>query len=98
MSGEHTLPLPSQVYNPQSERLRNRRIEEVIRRSETNINDALRAQILPAAHVGDLPTGLKAGVRSFVIDATANTFNAALAGGGTYAVPVFFDGTVWRVG
>lgn len=95
---DRTLLTPSSEYNPAHERLRNRRIEEVMRRSEMNFNDALRAQNIPTCNVADLPTSVVAGVRGFVLNATANTFNASVAGGGTYAVPVFFDGTVWRVG
>lgn len=38
------------------------------------------------------------GARSFVIDANATTFNSVVAGGGSNNVPVFFDGSAWRIG
>lgn len=38
------------------------------------------------------------GSRSFVNDATATTFNSIVAGGGSNLVPVFSDGTNWRIG
>lgn len=48
--------------------------------------------------VASLPTGDLAGERNFVSDATSNTFGAAVVGGGSYAVPVWHDGTGWKVG
>jgi len=38
------------------------------------------------------------GARSFVTDANATTFNSVVAGGGSNKVPVFSDGTNWRIG
>jgi hypothetical protein len=48
----------------------------------------------------NLPTAsaVGAGARAFVTDATSVTFNAVLTGGASNAVPVFSDGTVWRIG
>lgn len=95
---DRTLLLPSQSYNPAHERLRNRRIEEVMRRQEMNLNDKFRALFVPACNAADLPTNVVAGVRGFVLDATSATFNAAVVGGGANAVPIFHNGTSWRVG
>jgi len=39
-----------------------------------------------------------AGARSMVTDATVTTFASIVAGGGANAVPVFSDGTNWRIG
>jgi len=39
-----------------------------------------------------------AGGRSFVTDATVTTFGTTVAGGGANAVPVYSDGTNWRIG
>lgn len=47
--------------------------------------------------VATLPTGTL-GKRSFVTDATATTFNSVVAGGGANNVPVFYDGTNWKIG
>jgi hypothetical protein len=47
---------------------------------------------LPAANTAG------AGARGFVTDATASTFYSVVAGGGSIGVPVFSDGTNWRIG
>lgn len=39
-----------------------------------------------------------AGARSFVTDANATTFASIVAGGGANGVPVYSDGTNWRIG
>jgi len=53
-----------------------------------------------AVVVASLPTaaGAGAGARSFVTDATAATFGTVAAGGGANAVPVWSDGTNWKIG
>jgi hypothetical protein len=38
------------------------------------------------------------GDRAFVIDAASIGFGNVVTSGGTNAVPVYFDGAVWRVG
>lgn len=38
------------------------------------------------------------GLRRMVTDATAVTFQSIVAGGGTNIVPVYCDGTNWRIG
>jgi hypothetical protein len=50
--------------------------------------------------VSTLPsaTSTNAGVRSFVSDATATTFASIVAGGGSNTVPIYCDGTNWRIG
>jgi hypothetical protein len=48
--------------------------------------------------VAALPAGAPAGTRDFVTDATVATFGAALVGGGALKVPVYSDGTAWKVG
>ena len=48
--------------------------------------------------VSTLPAGI-AGSRAFVSDATgAVTFNSLVVGGGSNGVPVYHDGTSWKVG
>ncbi len=49
------------------------------------------ASLLAAATAG-------AGARSFVTDATVTTFASTVAGGGGNAVPVYSDGTNWKIG
>lgn len=47
--------------------------------------------------VAGLPAGA-AGMRAFVTDANATTFASVVAGGGANGVPVYHDGTNWRIG
>lgn len=47
--------------------------------------------------VSTLPTAT-AGFRAFVSDASSSTFASVPAGGGSTFVPVYFDGTNWRIG
>jgi hypothetical protein len=59
--------------------------------------------IIPALTVytvATLPSAATSGVgaRSFVSDATATTFASNVAGGGANKVPVYSDGTNWKVG
>jgi len=91
------LVVPSASYDASHERQRNRRIEEVIRNTEVNFNDLLRSMFVPTCLVSELPTAT-VGVRGFVTDANATTFASAVAGGGSNGVPVYNDGTIWRIG
>lgn len=59
----------------------------------------LRVRLTPKT-VAQLPTpdSTYKGSIQFVTDSSVVTFNTVVAGGGTSAVPVFCDGTNWRVG
>jgi hypothetical protein len=50
--------------------------------------------------VANLPSAVTAGAgaRSFVTDALTPTFGATVVTGGAVAVPVYSDGTNWKVG
>jgi hypothetical protein len=50
--------------------------------------------------VANLPAAATAGsgARAFVTNATATTFASIVAGGGSNGVPVYSDGTNWRIG
>jgi len=50
--------------------------------------------------VATLPSAATAGVgaRAFVSDATATTFASTVAGTGSNKVPVYSDGTNWKIG
>lgn len=48
--------------------------------------------------VASLPAAGTAGRRRFVTDANATTFASVVAGSGANAVPVYDDGTNWRIG
>ena len=47
--------------------------------------------------VGQLPPSPQ-GTRAIVTDSTTTSYYAVVSGGGTFVVPVFFDGTNWRIG
>ena len=48
--------------------------------------------------VAALPSGVPAGTRAYVTDATAPTFLGALTGGGAVTCPVFYNGSAWVAG
>jgi hypothetical protein len=53
-----------------------------------------------ATTVANLPSAATAGAgaRAMVTDSNTATFNATVAGGGANIVPVFSNGTNWKVG
>lgn len=92
-----TLPLaPIEYHQQYQDQLNN------ILRLYFNQIDALISQFQIGAVylVADLPTAAVAsvGARAFVTNSSVTTFNTIVAGGGSAKVPVFFDGTNWRVG
>jgi hypothetical protein len=50
--------------------------------------------------VSTLPTASTSnvGTRTFVSDSSVTTFGSTVVGGGTNTVPVYSDGTSWKVG
>jgi hypothetical protein len=70
--------------------------------------DALNTQLMASGvvpplvnyTVATLPSAVTsgAGARSFVTDALSPTFGATVVTGGAVAVPVYSDGTNWKVG
>lgn len=48
--------------------------------------------------VAGLPAATTAGMRYFVSDGTAGAFRTVVAGGGAVFLPVYSDGTDWRIG
>jgi hypothetical protein len=57
-------------------------------------------EAVPIYTVATLPSAADAGVgaKSFVSDASAPSFGATVVGGGAVSVPVYSDGTNWKVG
>lgn len=53
-----------------------------------------------SSNVGGLPSAATsgAGARAFVTNANATTFASIVSGGGANGVPVYSDGTDWRIG
>ena len=60
--------------------------------------DQLRKLEPSSQTVASLPTAHIKGARLFVTDATAITFGSIVGGGGANSVPVYDDGTNWRIG
>jgi hypothetical protein len=54
--------------------------------------------LIPALTVAQLPAAGNRSAVSFVTDATVTTFGTIVAGTGTNKVPVYDDGTNWRIG
>lgn len=75
-------------------------LAEWIRRAATAVNWMLRRDAIPACTVAQLPAvgDVDVGQRGFVTDANATTFASIVAGGGSNGVPVYSDGTNWRIG
>ena len=48
--------------------------------------------------VATLPTSPVKGWVAMVTDANATTFASTVAGGGSNNVPVYYDGTNWKIG
>ena len=61
---------------------------------------ATYAALAPAQTVANLKNPLIAGpnAKDFVTDATATTFGTVVVGGGANKVPVWCDGTAWKIG
>lgn len=54
-------------------------------------------QVMPLYTSATIPPGIL-GAKAMVTDATSATFNAVYTGGGANVVPVFFNGSNWRIG
>jgi hypothetical protein len=98
------LPAPTQDYSYLYQnqfnnvlRLYFNRIQGILGQINTD------SGILPALTiytVATLPSAATSGTgaRAFVSDATATTFASTVAGGGANKVPVYSDGTNWKIG
>ena len=98
------LPLATEEYNrPYQDQLNN------VLRLYFNRLDAIFSQLTASTlntisttvyTVVTLPSAVTSGVgaRTFVSDANATTFASIVAGGGVNKVPVYSDGTNWRIG
>lgn len=56
--------------------------------------------VLSAINFNNLPSGsdLYIGARAFIVDGDSSIFNSIVTGGGNIKIPVFYDGSDWRVG
>jgi hypothetical protein len=95
------LPLPKDEFS----KLYLNQLTNVLRLYFNQSNSVLEALVseTPANNVfivSNLSTPADAGVgaRSFVTDSSVTTFGSVVAGGGANKVPIYSDGTDWRVG
>ena len=89
------LPLPTFTYEQQQFNQHN----NVLRIFFNQVASALN-NLNAVYAVGELPSAALAGVgaRTFVSDANATTFASIVASGGSNKVPIYSDGTNWRIG
>jgi hypothetical protein len=97
------LPLPPEDYN----RVYFDQMLNILRLYFNRL-DALTTQLMTSGvvpplvnyTVATLPSAVTSGkgARSFVTDALGPTFGATVVTGGAVAVPVYSDGTNWKVG
>jgi len=97
------LPLASENYNRQYQDQLNNVLRLYFNLIDATFNQLQVTDILPALTnytVATLPSAATSGVgaRSFVTDALAPAFGATVVAGGAVAVPVYSDGTNWKVG
>jgi len=95
------LPLPQNEFS----KLYLNQLTNVLRLYFNQENSTLSALVeeLPVNlvyTVSTLPSASASGTgyRAFVTDATATTFASTVAGGGANKVPVYSDGTNWKIG
>ena len=92
-----SLPIPPSVYARQY----HDQLNNVLRLYFSQIDNFVGQLALGSVYlVADLPVAAatSVGARAFVTNSSVTTFNTIVAGGGANNVPVFFDGTNWRVG
>lgn len=74
-------------------------LNNILRLYFNQIDSAVNRPSTPLT-VADLSSAVISGVgaRAFVIDSSVSTFGSTVAGGGSTKVPVYSDGTNWKVG
>ena len=97
------LPLSPMQYDRQYADQLNNVLRLYFNRVDAILNQLKTDSIIPALTnytVATLPSAVTSGKgsRSFVTDALLPTFGSTVAGGGAVAVPVYSDGTNWKVG
>jgi len=97
------LPLSPFEYDRQYVDQLNNVLRLYFNRVDAILNQLKTDTIIPPLTnytVATLPSAVTSGkgARSFVTDALAPTFGATVVTGGAVAVPVYSDGTNWKVG
>jgi len=91
------LPLGSEEYD----RVYQDQLNNILRLYFNQLTSVLNFLESPLNYtVATLPSAVDygAGAKSFVTDASGPTFGATVVGGGSVSVPVYSDGTDWKVG
>jgi hypothetical protein len=97
------LPLAPETYDRQYQDQLNNVLRLYFNRNDSILNQLKTDETIPALTnytVATLPSAvtLGLGARSFVTDALAPAFGSTVVAGGAVAVPVYSDGTNWKVG
>ena len=97
------LPLAPTAYEPRYQDQVNNVLRLYFNRLDAILAQLVTSTVLPPLTnytVATLPSAVTsgAGARSFVTDALAPTFGTTVVTGGATAVPVYSDGTNWKVG
>ena len=98
-----SLPTPPTEYDPRYVEQFNNVLRLYFNRLQGIFGQISTSEIIPASTnytVATLPSAATsgAGARTFVTDATGPTFGATVVGGGAVFVPVYSNGTNWKVG
>ena len=91
------LPASPAQYDQQF----NDQLLNILRLYFSQIDNLSTALLVPTVYtVAALPSAstLGAGYRLFVSDSSVSTFGSTVAGGGSTKVPIYSDGTNWKVG
>ena len=91
------LPLAPEQYTRQFQD----QLNSVLRLYFNQLNKIVgQLEAVAPSTVANLPSASTSGLgsRAFVTDALAPAFGATVVGGGAVAVPVYSDGTNWKVG
>jgi hypothetical protein len=100
-------PVPNLPLGPQDyDRRFQDQLNNVLRLYFNQLNNALNVIVnsytvgTTVYTVATLPSAVTsgAGTRAFVSDSSVTTFNTTVASGGANTVPVFSNGTNWKVG
>jgi len=97
------LPLATNEYNKAYQDQLNNVFRLYFNRIQNILNQLESTEIQPPLTnytVATLPSAVTSGTgaRAFVTDALAPVFGSTVATGGAVAVPVYSDGTNWKVG
>lgn len=97
------LPLAPAVYDSRYQEQLNNVLRLFFNRLNNLFGQLDSSTLIPPTTVytvATLPSAVTsgAGARTFVSNATATTFASIVAGGGANQVPVYSDGTNWRIG